>query len=52
MSVLRGRPPGRGAGISGSSMAHWASVMSVGYRWRFMFHYTQLTPFGTDSEWT
>src|SRR5271166_6245704 len=49
MSVLRGRPPGRGAGISGSSMAHWASVMSVGYRWRFMFHYTQLTPFGTDS---
>lgn len=42
MSVFRGRPPGRGAGISGSRMAHWASVMSVGYRGRFIFHYTQL----------
>src|SRR5262249_50738207 len=49
-SVLRGRPPGRGAGISGSNTAQWVSVMSVGYGGRFIFHYTQLTPFGTDSE--
>jgi hypothetical protein len=25
-------------------MAHWASVMSVGYARRFIFHYTQVTP--------
>jgi hypothetical protein len=24
--------------------------MSVGYGWRFIFHYTQITPFGTDSK--
>ena len=24
--------------------------MSVGYRWRFIFYYTQLTPFGTDCD--
>src|SRR3954469_11629569 len=47
--VLRGRPPVRGAGISGSRTAHWTSVRSVGYRWRFIFHYTEFTPFGTDS---
>ena len=30
MSVLRGRPPGDAAGISGSSRAHSASVRSLG----------------------
>jgi hypothetical protein len=48
------RPCGAGRragarGISGSNAAHWPSVRSVGYRWRFMFHYVQLTPFETDS---
>src|SRR5689334_2205266 len=49
ISVLRGRPPGRGAGISGFKTAHWASVISVGYGERLIFHYRQPTPFGTDS---
>src|SRR5262245_48016925 len=43
--VFRGRPPGRGGGISGSRTAHWASVRSEGYRLRFIHHYRQISPF-------
>ena len=32
MSVLRGRPPGLDAGISGDNRAHSSSVRSLGYR--------------------
>lgn len=36
MLVVRGRPPGFAGGMSGSSMAHSASVKSLVYRFRFI----------------
>src|SRR6266849_426470 len=36
MLVVRGRPPGFAGGMSGSSMAHAASVKSLVYRFRFI----------------
>jgi hypothetical protein len=48
--VFRGRPPGQGLGINGSTKAHCWSVRSLGYRRVLIpFSYVQ-TPFRTDTE--
>src|SRR5436190_21129868 len=36
MAYLRGRPPGRAAGMRGSTIAHSASLKSLGYAVRFV----------------